>query len=132
MEGLPVDCRIGGRLCGKCCVKAIVPLTREDLDRLREVGVRVEDVIDQRFGVPVLRLVRGRCVFLDDKTGACRIYPHRPEACRLYPLVLGNVWVTVDPACPKADKVPRELAEKLAPRVLEFYEKVKLSWSHGL
>ncbi|MEM0087924.1 MAG: YkgJ family cysteine cluster protein [Thermofilum sp.] len=131
MAELPVDCWIGSRFCGKCCVKAIVPLTPEDLERLSREGFALEEVVERRFGVPVLKLVEGRCFFLDPATGACRIYRARPEACRLYPLIHDGLWVRVDPACPKAFEVSRDSADRLAARVLEFYERVKRAWASG-
>lgn len=129
MEELKIDCRVNGRLCGKCCYKAVVPLTRRDIERITSRGYRFEDFAEYRAGVPVLKNVDSHCVFLDPTTNACTIYEDRPTACRLYPLVYSpKLWVHVDPACPKAGEVPKEVVVRLASRVLDYYEEVKRDW----
>lgn len=101
------------------------------MERLGREGVALSEVVEQRFGIPMLKLVEGRCPFLDPATGACRIYRVRPEACRLYPLIYDGLWVRLDPACPKASQAPKEQVDELAVIVLEYYEKVKREWTAG-
>lgn len=126
---LRVDCKINGKLCGACCYKAVVPLTREDIKKIENLGFKAREFIEFRLGVPILRNIDGHCMFLDTATNTCKIYEMRPEACRLYPLIYSpKLWVHVDPRCPKAKDVPKEEVVKLASHVLRFYEKIKAEW----
>jgi hypothetical protein len=71
--------------CVQCCVATEMPLSEVDIERLLDLGHRLE-----AFAVRVgaewrLRNRYGSCVFL--AAGGCTIYPHRPEGCQIYPLV---------------------------------------------
>ena len=103
-----------------------MPLTEEDIERIESLGYRREDfVVVGDDGIPRLRNVDGHCVFLDVKTGRCKIYPYRPLGCRLYPLVyVPGVGVTVDPECPLANKIPRNVIEKYARYIVELVKRI--------
>ncbi|RLE53180.1 MAG: YkgJ family cysteine cluster protein [Candidatus Methanomethylicota archaeon] len=123
-----VNCRLpNGRFCAKCCYETKMPLTREDVERIRKLGFKLKDFACWRNGVLTLKNVDCHCVFLDVSSGKCKIYEHRPLGCKLYPLVY-DVYsgkVLVDPYCPKANEVKRsatrlqyELVKKVAENIL--------------
>ncbi len=123
---LKVDCRLpDGRLCTRCCWDTQMPLTSRDIKRIVGLGYRVEEFVDYRDEIPVLRNVDGHCVFLDPHHG-CKIYPWRPLGCRLYPLVLDaeKCRVILDPLCPRRHSIDRRQARKLAWALLELVQEV--------
>ncbi len=123
---LRINCRVGGRYCGKCCVGTEMPLTKEDIRRIARLGYRPDDFVVWRDGLPRLKNVDGRCVFLDPQEMRCTIYPYRPEGCRFYPIVyVVGVGVTVDPLCPKAATVPREEVVRLTPKFLNYLRRLE-------
>ncbi len=104
-----------------------MPLTSRDVERLKKLGYRVEYfAIKTSDGVWRLRNIDGHCVFLDAKTGACRVYPYRPEGCRLYPLVYDadNGSVAVDNECPLARCIPVDAAKRLEKSVIRLVEEI--------
>lgn len=131
--------------CGLCCRGSLVPLSNEDVDRLRAQNWQDHaDYHGTKIMVPYpstknrFRLAQrkdGSCVFLRDD-GLCRIhaelgYEAKPTICRVFPLQLvprGNdVAFTIRRACPSsaADK-GRSLREHL-PFVKQFVQQGKLS-----
>jgi len=86
--------------CHLCCEGTEMPLTRDDLSRIRSLGFRESDFCVEEGGWSRLRNVDGRCFFLKD--GLCSIYPSRPEGCRIYPLVYDESTgeAAMDPECP--------------------------------
>jgi Fe-S-cluster containining protein len=77
--------------CGHCCRYVLVPLDKDEIDRLAQNrGVTPETITGDhtvvRGGVRVLRHhpASGDCTFRSE--GGCVVYPDRPLACRLYPL----------------------------------------------
>ncbi|GEM_PF-282743 len=125
---LRIDCRLpDGRFCAKCCYETHMPLTQEDIRRITSLGYRLEDFAERGpDGVWYLRNIDGHCVFLDPKTGRCRIYQWRPLGCRLYPLVydVESGEVTVDPECPKATSVNRDVVKRLAPKLIKLIKRI--------
>ncbi|HIQ03356.1 MAG TPA: YkgJ family cysteine cluster protein [Desulfurococcales archaeon] len=125
---LPVDCRVNGRYCGKCCYNTEMPLTRSDIDRIKRLGFKENYFTVYRNGIPHLKNVNGHCVFLDPETGMCRIYKYRPLGCRLYPLVysLDSRRVIVDSECPKSRSIDEKLIRRYIPLlrrlVMEVYK----------
>jgi lysine-N-methylase len=132
IKPLPVIERWDCHQCGVCCRGSIVPLSEEDVARLKSQNW--DQHADFR-GTPVMvreswlghdyRLAQrddGRCVFLTDE-GLCRIHKElgfeaKPLVCRMFPLQIvprDNVaYVTIRRACPSAaaDK-GRPVAEQL-------------------
>jgi Fe-S-cluster containining protein len=123
---LKLSCRVDGKPCSKCCYETEMPLTREDIERIERLGYRREElVVVGDDGIPRLRNIDGHCVFLDPRSGRCKIYPWRPLGCRLYPLVYDPCCgVTVDPECPLAHTIGRGVVEKLAPYLLRLIEEI--------
>ncbi len=125
---LLLSCRLSDELfCAKCCYNTEMPLTSRDIERLKKLGYRVEYfAIKTSDGVWRLRNIDGHCVFLDTKTGACRVYPYRPEGCRLYPLVydVDNDSVAVDSECPLARCIPVDVAKRLEKSVIKLVEEI--------
>ena len=124
---LRLPCRVApGVYCARCCYGTEMPLTEDDVRRLERLGYRrAEFAVRGPDGVLRLRNVGGRCYFLDPRTGACRVYEHRPLGCRLYPLVcVPGLGVTVDPECPLHHLVGREAVSALAPHVRRLVRAV--------
>ena len=114
-------CRREG--CSHCCQGTEMPLTKEDVSRISNLGFGPEQFIHDVEGWLQLRNTEGgHCIFL--RFGLCSIYPDRPEGCRLYPIVFdvdGNEAV-LDPDCPHRrgfglsagrGRVVRSLADRL-------------------
>lgn len=89
--------------CHACCRNTRMTLTEADIARLEGAGRSGFSFLNDD-GVPQLRNVDGRCIFLAD--GRCSVYRHRPEGCRLYPLILDLDLdeVVRDDFCPFADE----------------------------
>ena len=123
-----MNCRLpSGRFCALCCYNTEMPLTEDDMRRLEALGYRREEfAVKGPDGVWRLRNVDGHCFFLDPRTGACKVYPYRPQGCRLYPLVYDpdSDAVIVDPECPMAHTVDPEEAARLAPYVKKLVEAI--------
>ena len=127
LPALKLPCRLpSGRFCAKCCYSTEMPLTREDIERIKSLGYPEEYfVVRGSDGVPRLRNVDGHCVFLDPETGRCRIYPWRPLGCRLYPLVcIPGRGVAVDPECPLSHLVDEKTVRRLERYVRELVRRV--------
>lgn len=99
---LRLACNLGHRYCAKCCYDTEMPLTREDIARIVSLGYKISDFVRVGAdGIPRLKNVNGHCVFLDEDTGKCKIYPWRPLGCRLYPLIyIDGVGPGFDEYCP--------------------------------
>lgn len=106
--------------CGICCRGSIVPLSEEDLARLRSQKweehpdyLYLPTVVPIKHSTKTHRLAQradGCCVFLNDK-GLCRIhselgYEAKPTICRVFPLQLipqdKQVALTIRRACPSS------------------------------
>ena len=97
-----IDARVGsirdarpdwlcGKGCDNCCRRlADVPLlTRAEWDLLREglAGLAASQLDELAGKISVLTDAVGRplvCPMLDETSGACPVYAHRPVACRSY------------------------------------------------
>ncbi len=76
-------------------------LSSEDIERLEEIGYRLEEFAVTADGVTRLRNVDGYCVFYNRTDKKCQIYEKRPMGCYLYPIVyLANEGAIVDELCP--------------------------------
>lgn len=103
-----INCKLpNGRLCAKCCFGTQMPLTSEDIERIKSLGFKEQEFVFYKGVMPTLKNASGHCVFLDASSGACKIYSHRPIGCRLYPLVYDaeRNKVVADPHCPMSTKV---------------------------
>lgn len=100
--------------CGKCCSRAEIYLSSEDVARIEALGYDKKDFVVKSGPYLKLRKVDGYCFFFDPCEKSCEIYPYRPMSCRLYPMiyVLGK-GPTVDTSCPMAYTVSKaELTRK--------------------
>ena len=83
------------RFCGQCCKYLIVDLTRDDIQKIRQLGYQDEDFLTTEIvgpdrGKPILKKTSNGCVFLEkDKDGmySCKIHSAKPEICRKYPFI---------------------------------------------
>lgn len=100
--------------CGRCCHDTRRELSEEDIRRLEGRGPSRDDFCELGpDGIPRLRNVMGRCIFLRDGK-ECEVYEHRPLGCEIYPVncdARGQVFV--DDFCTAASTVERgELSSK--------------------
>jgi Fe-S-cluster containining protein len=65
----------------------MMELSSEDIQRLEEMGYRLEEFAVTANGVTRLRNVDGYCAFYSHADKKCQIYQRRPIGCRLYPVV---------------------------------------------
>ncbi|RLG64560.1 YkgJ family cysteine cluster protein [archaeon] len=103
-------------------------LTEEDIRRIEKLGFKREGfTVTHADGRVTLKNVNGHCIFLDESTGKCTIYPHRPIGCRLYPIIYDEASgdVTVDPECPAAYTVSRKELEKARSKVLKLIKTIE-------
>jgi lysine-N-methylase len=106
--------------CGFCCRGSVIPLRREDVERLRSQKwhehrdfVKTKVMYREPAVVGRVRLAHqadGSCVFLD-KSGLCRIHSEfgieaKPTVCQTFPLQLiplgSHVVLTTRRSCPSA------------------------------
>lgn len=119
---IEVNCKRNG-YCGKCCYETEMPLTREDLNRIKSLGFKPEDFSVVVEGVRRLRNVGGKCFFL--KNNECTIYEFRPEGCRIYPLVLNDEGeVVVDDLCPLKDEIEREISREVLEKAKSALQRI--------
>mgnify|MGYP000029319360 CR=1 FL=1 len=121
-----INCKLNGKYCGKCCYNTEMPLTREDIERIVKLGFPEKYFVNYNGQVPKLKNIEGHCVFLDVRTGKCKIYENRPLGCRLYPLVYDakEDRVTVDKLCPKFNEVSEETIRKYEEYVKDLASRV--------
>ncbi|RLF04423.1 MAG: YkgJ family cysteine cluster protein [Thermoprotei archaeon] len=128
---LYLDCRIDGKLCGKCCYDTKMPLTKSDIERIKKIGFSEDYFVDRRGRIPRLKNIDGHCVFLDSQSNSCMIYPDRPEGCRLYPLVydVENDKVVVDPLCPKSHIISQRVIRELSGALLNLIDRLNRDYA---
>jgi len=66
--------------CGACCRYERVPVSREDVKRLGEVGATAAVLQDGQLYL----MCKDGCQFLKD--GACSVYAKRPDVCMQFPI----------------------------------------------
>lgn len=102
-----------------------MPLTIEDIIRIKKMGYEVKYFAVFRNGLWRLRNIDGRCVFLSDE-GLCIIYPNRPLGCRLYPVIQINDHCAPDyKYCPYASYVSAEELVSVCPLVKKLNRKLE-------
>ncbi len=74
--------------CGECC-RPIVKVSKEEVSRIKEAGVKDFIVYDEKIESYVLKQVNNRCMFLkkEGEEYVCSIYDYRPSVCRQYPFI---------------------------------------------
>lgn len=107
--------------CDHCCHSTEMPLTNEDIGRLRALGFEQRYFVDEKDGWLQLKNTGdGRCFFLHD--GICSVHPCRPEGCRYYPVVfdLDAGRTVLDTECPHRDEyLPARELESRVGRLVE-------------
>lgn len=90
--------------CIQCCLETEMPLSKEDIERIKGLGFGYNSFVVSRDGWLQLKNYDGRCVFNDGKQ--CLIYENRPEGCKLYPIIFdeGRNCATLDKDCPHRDE----------------------------
>ena len=95
--------------CGICCQETVMELSSEDIERLKEIGSRLDDFAVTDNGAARLRNVDGYCIFYSRADKKCQIYKKRPMGCRLYPVVyLANEGSIVDELCPMGHTISKK------------------------
>lgn len=89
--------------CIQCCLETEMPLSNEDVERIKGLGFEFDFFVVSRNGWLQLKNSDGRCVFNDGKQ--CLIYSNRPEGCKLYPITYDEdeKCVVLDEDCPHRD-----------------------------
>ena len=95
--------------CGICCEETMMELSSEDIERLEEMGYRLEEFAVVDDGVTRLRNIDGYCCFYSRADKKCQIYEKRPMGCYLYPVVyLANEGAIVDELCPMRQTISEQ------------------------
>jgi|Deesub1362B_J571_1020462.scaffolds.fasta_scaffold00066_27 hypothetical protein len=117
-----VNCKTNG-YCGKCCYGTEMPLTEEDIERIKALGFDENDFSVVVEGVKRLKNVENACYFL--KENKCTIYENRPTGCKIYPLVLDESGrVVVDEVCPLRDEIEVELTPGIVEQAAVALKKI--------
>lgn len=92
--------------CFKCCLNTEMILSEDDIKRIEKLGYEREEFTVYKDGYYRLRNVDGHCIFLDPKTGKCKIYNYRPLGCRIYPVIYDpKKGFTIDDLCPAKNTI---------------------------
>jgi len=79
------------RHCGKCCIQLSVTLSKQEIKKIKNLGYKEEDFLDDTFKSMHKRFIKKkykRCYFLKkSKKGkySCIIHKIRPKMCKQYP-----------------------------------------------
>ena len=113
--------------CGRCCMGTQMELLPEDIERLLNLGYKLEDFA--YFDGVYWRLKNrdGYCVFFDKEKKSCKIYEYRPIGCRLYPLQWDPITeeVYIDPDCPANKSINRSEIDRLKNVVKAFVKQAE-------
>ena len=101
--------------CIQCCLNTNMPLSYQDIERIKRLGFDTNFFVTRRDGWLQLKNRDGRCVFHNGIK--CSIYDHRPEGCRMYPVIFDkdNNCAILDEECPYKTKflITQSLRKKL-------------------
>lgn len=100
-QGKPVQC--GGSGCFGCC-RGAVAVTRQEFEDLRphvsdESWEKVRALGDRLRDISYRR--KAMCPLLDNRTGACTVYEHRPLVCRAHTVSTPRTWCWPEMVGPK-------------------------------
>ena len=116
-------------LCGDCCRNRMIPLYKEDVERLESAGYMdfYEPTTKMEFELTgalyKMKLKEdGSCIFLEGNL--CSVYELRPDTCRRYPFIIGEDFILVSLSCPgikwdeEGNPEPyRKASERIASRI---------------
>ena len=90
--------------CIKCCIETRMPLSNQDIKRIKMLGFDKTFFVTSRNGWFQLKNKNGRCVF--NNGSMCIIYEHRPEGCKIYPILYDKDRnkAVFDKDCPYKDR----------------------------
>jgi Fe-S-cluster containining protein len=90
--------------CIQCCIETRMPLSRNDILRIENLGYLLKDFAKKVGKEWRLKNRLGRCVFLSED--GCSIYSYRPEGCQQYPLVYDETSrkAVLDYLCPNSSE----------------------------
>jgi Fe-S-cluster containining protein len=82
------------RQCGTCCAgTSTISLAPHEIERISKfLGVSREEFL-KKFTVLKkpnrieMKTENGYCIFLDQKTGLCKIHPVKPDICKKWPFI---------------------------------------------
>jgi len=77
--------------CGSCCRGPKNPITRLDLEYMKEKGVDLSGIIVEGNGyykTRKLQTIDYCCYYFDKKSNLCKIHPYNPMLCYTYPFVV--------------------------------------------
>lgn len=101
--------------CIKCCLETRMPLSNQDIERIKMLGFNTKFFITSKKGWLQLKNKNGKCIFHNGIL--CTIYKDRPEGCRLYPIIYDkNESIAIfDKDCPYKDnfKISKGVIKKL-------------------
>ena len=114
--------------CIKCCLETRMPLSNQDVKRIKTLGYSKKFFVTPKNGWLQLKNKDGKCVFHDGSM--CIIYNHRPEGCKFYPVIYekDNGCAILDNYCPYREnfRISKVKAKKLYNLVLKLeFEKVQ-------
>jgi len=90
--------------CIQCCIETSMPLSSQDITRIKKLGFKTNFFVIKRCGWLQLKNYEGKCVFHNGIN--CSIYDNRPEGCKLYPIIYNKDkrCAIIDKDCSYADK----------------------------
>jgi len=92
-----------------------MPLSNQDIERIKMLGFNTKFFITSKKGWLQLKNKNGKCIFHNGIL--CTIYKDRPEGCRLYPIIYDkNESIAIfDKDCPYKDnfKISKGVIKKL-------------------
>lgn len=85
-----------------------------------------EEILDSQgnihaFGWMLRKKRNGDCIFLEESTKKCRVYPARPMLCRTYPFYLENLKLYISECEGLGYLISKEESQKLAKALLFRY-----------
>ncbi len=106
----------------------VVPLLREDIDRIVKLGYPDMSFYQQEGSLRFLIRIHDKCVFQEDEWG-CGIYPFHPLWCKFYPLIYSSRAedVVLDPLCPYSHEFTysEDLAQQIRAYVARLAKEVE-------
>ncbi len=109
--------------CIQCCLDTNMPLSHQDIDRIKRLGFDTNFFVTGREGWLQLKNQDGRCVF--HSSIMCTIYENRPDGCRLYPIIYDKdkKQALFDKDCPQRDKF--HMSKSITKQLYDLVSKIE-------